>query len=273
LEYIIKPPKKFSLDLKELKSYRELIYFFIWRDIKVKYKQSILGILWAVVQPFLMMVVLSLFFGTMLKVPSDGVPYPIFIYTALIFWNIFSTGLNSSGNSMVTNAAIIKKIYFPRLVLPMSSIMVSVFDFFIAFTIYIGLVFYYQFDIDVAKVFLILPMCLILTVVATFGSGLSLAALNVKYRDFKYIIPFLIQTLYFLSPVIYSVSSIPKVTWMRVIYSLNPMMAPIYLSRSLLNGLPLDTMLVGISCLSNLLLLMLGIYFFKKSEAYFADIA
>ena len=158
IEYVIKPQKGISLNLKEIWNYRELFYFFTWRDIKVKYKQTALGFLWAVLQPFLTMIIFTVFFGKMLKVPSDGIPYPIFAYSGLIIWNVFASGLSNAGNSMVSNANIIKKIYFPRLIIPMSAILVALFDFLMAFVVYIGLMLYFDMPFHFVKLIVFIPV-------------------------------------------------------------------------------------------------------------------
>ena len=268
----ITPPSKFSLGFAELWQYRELFYFFTWRDIKVKYKQTFLGFAWAVFQPFIMMVIFSLFFGRALNVPSDGIPYPLFAFSGLMLWNVFSTGLSGAGNSMVSNANIIKKIYFPRLIIPMSAILVAVFDFFMAFLVYIGLVFYYGYSLN-AELLYLLPLSLLLTILATFGPGALIAAMNVKYRDFRYLLPFIIQVGLFVTPVIYPVSMVGDKPWLTKLLALNPMYAPISLIRHGLVERPLDWSLIGVSVLSGLVLLVIGVYYFRKTEGYFADLA
>ncbi len=260
------------MDLKELWNYRELFYFFTWRDIKVKYKQTFLGFAWAILQPLVLMVIFSLFFGRALKVPSDGIPYPLFSFSGLMLWNVFSSGLSGAGNSMVSNANIIKKIYFPRLIIPMSSILVAVFDFLMAFLVYLGIVFYYDYGLSWELLY-VLPLSLILTVIATFGLGTLIAALNVKYRDFRYILPFLIQTLLFLTPVIYPTSMLGDYPWLIKVLAINPMYAPITLLRNALVDYPLDISLVAMSSLSGFMVLLGGIFYFRKTESYFADLA
>ncbi|GAA4458928.1 ABC transporter permease [Nibrella saemangeumensis] len=272
VEYRIEPPARFSLGLEELWHYRELFYFFTWRDIKVKYKQAALGFLWAILQPLALVVVFTLVFGKGLNVETDGIPYPVFAYSGLLFWNIFASGLQSSANSMVTNANIIRKIYFPRLIIPMSAILVSVFDFVMALVVYSGLLLYYHQSVNLARIILLLPFSLILTVIATFGLGTLLAALNVKYRDFQYTIPFLIQFLMFINPVVYSTSIFRSETAQYVI-ALNPMAGAINLSRAAFLSSSIRWDLVSISVGSAILLFMVGIYVFRKTEAYFADLA
>lgn len=270
--YTIEAPSYFSLNLKELYEYRELFYFFTWRDIKVKYKQTILGFLWAILQPFLMMLLFTAIFGNALGVASDGIPYPIFAYSGLLLWNIFATGLNSAANSMVTNANLIKKIYFPRLIIPMSSVLVALFDFLMALVVYIGLLVYYQYEIDLLRTVIFLPMSLLLTTISTFGLGSILASFNVKYRDFRYVVPYLVQFLLFINPVIYS-TSIFTAPWAKYVIAINPMAGAINMSRFAFVDKPIEWDLVGISITSGLILFTAGVYIFRKTEAYFADLA
>lgn len=272
IEYIIKPQKGISLNLKEIWNYRELFYFFTWRDIKVKYKQTVLGFLWAVLQPFITMIIFTVFFGKMLNVPSDGIPYPIFAYSGLIIWNVFASGLSNAGNSMVSNANIIKKIYFPRLIIPMSAILVALFDFFMAFIIYIGLMFYFNMPFHFVKLVVSIPSSLLLTTITVFGMGSFLAALNVKYRDFRYIIPFLVQSLLFLTPVIYPVSII-KYDWAKYVIALNPMSSAVNLMRGAIINKPIDGNMLIISCVSAIIMFFVGLLYFRKTERFFADIA
>ncbi len=270
-EYTIKPQKGVSLNLKELWQYKELFYFFSWRDIKVKYKQAVLGFLWAILQPFFTMLIFT-FLGSLLKIPSENIPYPIFAYSGLMFWTLFASGVTNAGNSMVSNANIIKKIYFPRLIIPMSSILVAVFDFIMAFVVYIGLLIYYSMDVSILKITLLLPISIILTVITTFGFGSLLAALNVKYRDFRYIIPFMVQSLMFLTPVIYPVSII-KYEWAKYLIALNPMSGVIDLARHAIINRPFEIHYFYISCASAIVLFFTGLIYFRKTERYFADIA
>lgn len=278
IEYVIKPPGKFSLNLQEIWMFRELFYFFTWRDIKVKYKQTILGFLWAVLQPFLMMMIFVIFFARVLNVPTDNIPAPIFYYSGLLLWNIFSSGMTSAGNSMVSNANIIKKIYFPRLIIPMSSILTAVFDFLMAMIVFIGILIYFEFTmaefvVDYLKLCLYLPLALILTILCTFGLGSFLASLNVKYRDFRYIIPFLVQFLLFVTPVIYPVSIFKEVSWAKYLMAVNPMTGAVNLGRAAFTDMPVEWNLIGISAISALFFFLLGLFVFRKTEAYFADVA
>lgn len=269
--YEIKPVSKLSLGLKELWDFRELFYFFTWRDIKVKYKQTVLGVLWAILQPFLLMVVFTLFFSKGLNIPSDNIPYPIFVFSGLLLWNIFSQGLTNAANSMVQNANIIKKIYFPRLIIPMSSILVALFDFLMAFMIYIGILIYYKHPVSI-NILIYLPAGIFITVLSTFGLGCWIAALNVKYRDFRYTIPFLIQLLFFLTPVIYPVSII-QYEWAETFLSINPMAGAIELVRSSVTGSSPNLQLIFISISVSVFLFFAGLFYFRKTEYYFADLA
>jgi lipopolysaccharide transport system permease protein len=272
MEYTIESDKKFSFNFKEIWDYHELFYFFTWRDIKVKYKQTFLGVVWALLQPFVMMVVFSVFFGRVLKVPSDNIPYPLFVYSGLMFWNLFSSGVSHAAESMVGNANIIKKIYFPRLIIPLSSILVSVFDFMMTLVIYAGLLIYYHQPVNIALLLANFLMALLITLFTTFGLGTLLSALNVKYRDFRYIIPFMIQSLLFLTPVIYPVS-IVKNEYLRILLSLNPMAGAISLARSSLTGIMPEMTSIAISVAASLVLFITGLAVFRKTESYFADIA
>ena len=277
MEQRISPPTRINLGLKELWDYRELFYFFTWRDIKVKYKQSLLGFSWAVLQPLILMVIMTVLFGNMLGMEqkTGSTPYPIFVYSGLMLWGIFSTGLTSAGNSMVSNSNLIKKIYFPRLIIPLSAILVSVFDFLMAFIVFIALLVFYNYSEGFAISWGILSLmflpCLITSVTATLGIGSLMAALNVKYRDFRYIVPFVVQVLFFVTPVIYPISMFEG-SVIQNLLALNPMLAPISLMKASVIGSVLDWNLILLSLLSNLVLLVTGILYFKKTEAYFADI-
>lgn len=268
---IIKPKKTISInDLIEIWKYKELMYFFVWRDFKVRYKQTIIGVGWAIFQPFMTMVVFSIFFGKLLKIPSDGVPYPIFVYTGLLFWQFFSSALSETSNVLISNQAIITKVYFPRLILPLSSVATKLVDFAIASVILIGMMIYYGYTPHLSGLF-ILPLLLAITFMASVGGGLFLAAINVKYRDVRYVLPFFIQILMFLTPVIYPASIAGKYSW---ILAFNPMMGVIQSARAgILGTAPINWTLIGISFTACAVLLAIGVVYFKKVERYFADIA
>lgn len=266
---IIKPKKLFSFsDLREVWEYRELLYFFTWRDFKVRYKQTSIGILWALFQPFVTMVIFSVFFGGLLKIPSDGVPYPIFVYTGLLFWQFFSTALADTSNVLITNQSIITKVYFPRLLLPLSTVATKFVDFAIAFVILIGMMIYYGYTPHLISI-VVIPLVLIITFMASVGLGLFLAAINVKYRDVRYILPFFIQILLFITPVIYPAGIAGKYSYLL---ALNPMMGVVQSARAVLLGTTvLNWTLVLISLAATFTLMLIGIYIFKKTERYFAD--
>lgn len=267
---IIKPKKTFSWnDLKEIWQYRELLYFFSWRDLKVRYKQTAIGALWAIFQPFITMIIFSVFFGKLAKMPSDGIPYPIFVYTGLLLWQFFSTALSETSNCLISNQSIITKVYFPRLILPISSVATKFVDFFIASIILVGLMAYYNYLPNLTGL-LILPLLLLITFMAAIGGGLFLAAVNVKYRDVRYALPFFIQMILFVTPVIYPTSIAGKYSW---ILALNPMTGVIKAARAaILGNAPINWTLLLISGIACLIMLIIGIIYFKKTERYFADI-
>lgn len=267
---IIKPKKVFSLeDIKELWRFKELFYFLTWRDLKVRYKQTAIGVLWALFQPFITMIVFTVFFGKLAKMPSDGIPYPIFVYTGLLLWQFFSGSLGEISNSLITNKAIITKVYFPRLILPISAVITKFVDFLIASLILIGLMFYYGYTPNLTGL-LILPILLIITFLAALGFGLFLAAINVRYRDVRYVLPFFIQMMLFLTPVIYPASITGKYSW---ILALNPMTGVIKAARAaILGNAPINWILLGISAGACIIMVIIGIIYFKKTERIFADI-
>jgi lipopolysaccharide transport system permease protein len=271
VKYIIESDGKKLFDWREVWRYQELFYFFTWRDIKIKYKQTALGFLWAILQPLLMMTIFTFFFGKALNIPSQNLPYPVYVFSGLLIWNLFSSGLTSASNSMVNNAQIIKKIYFPRLIIPISSILVALFDFFMAFTLFIVILIFYRQPVLWLAIF-IWPMALVTGIMATMGLGTWLAALNVKYRDFRYVIPFLVQVLFFLTPVIYPLSVL-KYPVLQYILVCSPMYAAVELFRYPLTGLVPDFYFLGASLISGVLLLWGGIYYFKRTEDFFADFA
>ncbi len=267
---IIKPKKTFSWDdIKEIWRYKELLYFFTWRDLKVRYKQTAIGVLWAIFQPFMTMVVFTIFFGKFAKMPSDGIPYPIFVYTGLLLWQFFSSALSETSNCLISNQAIITKVYFPRLILPISSVATKLVDFAIASSILIGLMAYYNYLPNLAGL-LILPLLLLITFMAAVGFGLFLASINVKYRDVRYVLPFFIQMMLFVTPVIYPTSIAGKYSW---ILAMNPMTGVIKAARAaILGNAPINWELLLISGIACLIMLIIGIIYFKKTERYFADI-
>jgi len=268
---VIEPKKGWvSIDLKEIWRHRELLYFLTKRDIKVRYKQTVLGGLWAVIQPAFTMIVFTLFFGRLAKMPSDGMPYPIFVYAGLLPWTYFANAVSASGNSLVGNANLITKVYFPRLIIPASASLGGLLDFFVALLVLGALMIHYSFVPEVLGI-LLFPLLLALTFLCALGVGLWLSALNVHYRDIRYVIPFLIQLWLFVSPVIYPVS-IVKGNY-RWLLALNPMGGLIEAYRSSLLGRhPLDWSLLFISTLAIVVIFISGLHYFKRMERLFADV-
>lgn len=256
------------IDLKELWEYRELVYTFAMRDIKVRYKQTALGAAWAVIQPFMMMVVFTIFFGNLAKIPSEGIPYPLFSYAALLPWTLFSEGITRSTNSMITNANIMTKVYFPRLVMPISGILSPLIDFMIAFIILIAMMLYYGFVPTINIVWL--PVFILLALMTSLGVGLWLSAFNVQYRDFQYTLPFLIQLWLFASPVVYPSTLLPDSY--RWIYGLNPMAGVIEGFRWTLLGTNPPSTMIAFSFVIVMVVLISGAYYFKRMEKTFADV-
>ena len=269
-EIIIEPSRGWlSLKLGEVWQYRELLYFLAWRDVKVRYKQAGLGIAWAVLQPLITMVIFSVIFGRLAKLPSDGIPYPIFSYTALVPWRLFSDSLSRAGASVVGNSQLVTKVYFPRLIVPISSVGACLVDFAISFVMLIGLMVFYGITPTWAVV--TLPVFVLFTVVTALAVSLWLSALNVQYRDVQHAIPFLVQAWMYASPVAYSAELIPTGIW-RFIYGLNPMAGVIQGFRwALLGASPPDVMMLA-SVVMVVILLVGGLFYFRRMERTFADV-
>jgi lipopolysaccharide transport system permease protein len=258
-----------SLKLKELWEYRELLYFLIWRDIKVRYKQTALGATWAIIQPFFTMVVFSLFFGRLAKVPSDGIPYPIFSFAALVPWTFFANGLSQSSNSLVGSANLITKVYFPRLTIPLASVLSGVVDFALAFVVLLGMMFFYRMAPTVNILWL--PLFLLLALITSLGVGLWLSALNVEYRDVRYVVPFITQFWLFVTPIAYP-SSLLNQPW-RTIYGLNPMVGVVEGFRwALLGTKTAPGPIIAVSSTAAVIILVTGAFYFRRMEKTFADI-
>lgn len=266
----IEPSKGWvPLQIKEFWNYRQLLYFLTWRDIKVRYKQTMLGASWAIIQPFFSMVVFSLFFGRLAKIPSDGIPYPLFSYAALVPWTFFANGLNESTNSLVSSSNLIKKIYFPRLVIPIASVISGLVDFFLAFSVLIFMMLFYGFTPSINILYL--PLLLLLAMITSIGVGLWLTALNVQYRDIRYMVPFLIQIWMFATPIVYS-SSMLQEPW-KTIYGVNPMAGVIEGFRwALLKTDSAPGSILIVSIIVSLLILVSGLFYFRKMEKTFADV-
>ena len=266
---VIEPSRGWrALDLRELWAYRELLWVLTERDIKVRYKQTVLGAAWAVIQPVMLMVVFSIFFGRLAGMPSDGIPYPIFAYCALLPWTFFSNALSSSANSVVGSGNLISKVYFPRLIVPLASVGSWLVDFLIAAVILLGLMLYY--DVGWTWHLLAVPLLVLGVIVAALGAGTLLSALTVAYRDFRYVIPFLLQFWMFATPVVYPASIVPQ-RWQWVL-ELNPMTGLIEGFRSAFLGRPFDGLAIAISVGISLVMLLAAVAYFERVERRFADI-
>ena len=267
---VIQPPRGWiPIDFRELWNYRELIYFFVWRDIKVRYKQTALGAAWAIIQPFVTMIVFSIFFGKLAKMPSDGIPYPIFTYCALLPWNYFSGAVTRASNSTVQGANLIRKIYFPRLATPLSATVSGLVDFAIAFSVLIAMMFYYKFTPKVTLLWL--PGFMLMAVATALGVGLWLSAMNVKYRDIGHVIPFMTRLWFFITPVVYP-TSLLKGFW-RFVYNLNPMVSVVEGFRwAMLGKGQQPGWMLGMSAAIVLFILVSGAFYFRRMEQTFADV-
>lgn len=266
----ISPGKKLKHYWHEIWLYRELFYFLAWRDILVRYKQTVIGVSWSLIRPFLSMVVFSVIFGMVAKLPSEGIPYPILVMAGTLPWYLFSSSLSDSSNSLISNASMLTKVYFPRLAIPVSAIAVAFVDFIISFVILIGMMFYYNFLPGWQIV--TLPLFIIIAFIASLGGGLWFSALNVKYRDFKFIVPFVVQFGMYVSPVGFSSSVVPE--QYRLLYSVNPMVGVIDGFRWAITGKVIDLYLPGffLSILVVFLLFFSGLWYFRKVEKTFADV-
>jgi len=269
-EIVIKPSQGWvPLKLGELWQYRELLVFLVWRDTKVRYKQASLGVAWAVIQPLMTMVIFSVIFGELAKLPSENIPYPLFSYAALLPWQLFSGALTRSGSSLVGNATLLTKVYFPRLIIPLSATIGGLVDFSISFLVLLGLMLFY--GMAPTWAILWLPLLVVFTLVTALSVGLWLSALNVEYRDVQHIIPFIIQAWMYASPVAYSAELIPSGPW-RFVYGLNPVAGIIQSFRWALLGAspPGELMLVSVGMV--MILLVAGLYYFRRMEKVFADV-
>jgi lipopolysaccharide transport system permease protein len=258
-----------GLQLRELWRYRELMYFLTWRDIKVRYKQTLLGIAWAIIQPLMTMVVFSFIFGELAKIPSEGIAYPLFTFAGLVPWTFFANALTQSSNSLVNNANLIQKVYFPRLIIPISSVLAGVVDFFLAFVVLAGLMAF--FGVLPSLAVLTLPLFLLLALITSLGVGLWLTALSVQFRDVRYVVGFLVQFWFFITPVTYS-STMLEGNW-RLLYGINPMVGVVEGFRWALlkSGQPPDT-LVYVSAGIALLIFTGGLFYFRRMEKTFSDV-
>lgn len=259
-----------SLHLRDLWEYRELLYFFVWRDIKVRYKQTALGALWAIIQPLFTMLIFSLFFGRLAKIPSDGVPYPLFTLTALVPWTFFVQGLSQSADTLVGNGNLIKKIYFPRLTMPLSTVSAGLVDFAISFTFLLAMMFL-RYRMHPTGRVVLLPCFLLLAIITSLGAGFWLSALNVRFRDVKHAVPFLTQFWMYATPIAYPSSLLHGAA--RTIYGINPMVGVVEGFRwALLGTKTAPSAMIFVSAAASVLLLITGAYYFRRMEKSFADV-
>ena len=258
-----------AIDWRELWESRELLYFLVLRDVKVRYKQTVLGVAWAVLQPLFTMLIFTLIFGRFAKIPSDGVPYALFVFAGLLPWTFFSNNISQASMSLMNQQTLLTKIYLPRLFIPSSSIGSGLIDLLVSFGVFAMLMIYYR--VGLGPGVLVVPFLVLMTAAASLGIGLWLAALIVTYRDFRYVVPFLVQSWMYLSPVIYPVSMVPA-KWQPLL-AINPMAGIIDGFRSALLGLPWNYTTIGISSVSSILLLAFGLGYFRKTERSFADVA
>jgi lipopolysaccharide transport system permease protein len=265
----ILPPSGVTLNFREMWAYRELLYFLIWRDIKVRYKQTILGVAWAVLQPLLTMVIFSLVFGRLAKMPSDGTPYPVFALAGLVPWLFFANGLNQSSNSLVSNANLITKVYFPRIHIPLASVLSGLVDFFLSASMLAVMMVIFRVKPNIHMLWL--PAFLVLGVVTSLGVGLWLSAMNVKFRDIRYVVPFLVQFWFFATPVVYP-SSLLSSSWAKMLYGANPMTGVVEGFRWALFGNSPPGPMLAVSALVTLAILFSGAYYFRRTERTFADV-
>lgn len=268
---VIQPTKGWrNIDLKEIWLYRELLYFFTWRDIKVRYKQTVIGVLWVLLQPLITMIVFSIFFGRFAKIPSEGIPYPIFVYAGLLPWTLFAQGLTRSTESLVSDSNLIKKVYFPRLIIPIAATLSALIDFFVSFLLLLMMMIFYGFIPSIAGFISSLGLVL-LTFLCSIGIGFWLSSINVLYRDVRYVIPFVIHLGIFITPVIYPISMVPE--HYRGLLYLNPMSGIIEsFKASLLGYKSLPIAGIGASVAVTVIFLLTGVYFFRRMERKFADV-
>lgn len=266
---VIRPrSSRLDLGLNEIWEYRELLYFLVWKDVKIRYKQSVVGAAWAVIQPLFTMAIFTFLFGGIYKLPTEGIPYPIYIYTGLVLWTYFSNSVNHGSNSLIANASLVTKVYFPRALIPLSACVAGLLDLAIATIILIGMMFFYQVSITMVIVLFLVPV--IMAFVLAAGLAFWLSAVNVRYRDVVFLVPFFIQLLLFATPILYSPSTFPE-AWAWTL-KLNPLAGIMSLQRGVYLGTAVDWTLVGCSVVITTLLFVVGLYYFRQYERDFADV-
>ena len=268
--YDIKPAKWLSFDFKELWQFRELFVFMAWRDIQVKYKQTLLGFIWVILQPLVLMLIFSTLWLKVMKVETPGMPYPVFAYSGLILWGLFSSGISNAGESMISNSNIIKKVYFPRIIIPSSAVIVAFFDFLITLMLLVIMIVWFDLDTSIPRLIAFLALSVLLTLISSLGLGLIIASATIKFRDFRYVVPFLLQTLFFVSPVVYPLSLYNSEP-LRILLSINPLAGAMNLARSGLTGSPVEWGLVLISSFVAIIILIAGLTMFSRMESQYSD--
>ncbi len=267
----IRPKSKWQLiDVAELWRFRELFFTFAWRNIKLRYKQTALGIIWVLLQPLVTTVIFTIFFGNFAKIPSQGLPYPIFVLLGLVFWQFFSNSVSQSASSFIENEALVKKVYFPREIMPLSTIVTASIDFLISMAMLAVFFVYYQI-VPTLGFLLLLPLATLITITTSAGLGLLLSSINIKYRDVRYVLPFFLQTLIFVTPVIYPLAIVRPS--FQILLAINPMTGVIDSLRSTLSsGAVANPAMLAISFFSSLIILVIGLLYFRRTERFFADI-
>lgn len=269
--YEIKPSKWLTIDLREIFRFRELFFFIAWRDISVKYKQTLLGFLWTILQPLALMMIFNIVWQNVIKFNDMNIPYPLFAYSGLIFWGLFSSGINNASQSMINNSNIIKKVYFPRIIIPSAAILTALFDFAITLFLYIILIFYYQTPVFSFSFFGFLLISIFITMFSSFGIGLIIASATIKYRDFRYVVPFFLQAMFFLSPIIAPLSLYGNGKLHRLL-SLNPLAGAINLNRTALSNGIVDWQEILLSLVIVFILVITGVIIFRRMEFQYADL-
>ncbi|HEX5001886.1 MAG TPA: ABC transporter permease [Bacteroidia bacterium] len=271
-ESVIKPPGRLHLGLSEVLHFKELFFFFVWRDVKVKYKQTVLGLAWAILQPVLMTVMFTFLFASKFGSESGELPYTLYVFSGFIIWNLFAAGITGASGSILSNASIIRKIYFPRLIIPFSAILVALFDFTMTLLPFVVLLIYHQIHFQVINMIVLMLASVVITLITAIGTGTFLSALTVKYRDFRYVIPFAVQALMFATPVFYSAEMI-KGYWYELFSVLNPIIPAIEIFRSGFTSHPIAITTIIVPLTVSVIYMVGGVIFFKKVEYQFADIA
>jgi lipopolysaccharide transport system permease protein len=269
--YEIKPSKWLTFDFRELWHFRELFLFMTWRDIKVKYKQTFLGFVWVVLQPFALMAIFTVLWLKVMKPAEMEIPYPLFAYSGLILWGLFSAGIGGAGESMISNSNIIKKVYFPRIIIPSSALLTSLFDFVVTLFILVLLIIYYHINVSFLRFTGLFSLSVVITTGASFGTGLIVSAATIRYRDFRYVMPFFLQAFFFVSPVVYPLALFGSDS-LRFVLSLNPLASAITLARASLTGHQVDWHFVLPGTLITVFLLIAGLTLFRRNETYYSDL-